>query len=69
MSKQIKVRLSITKVYDFSLMAEDEVEARERCELVADRRLVQHKPKVEGEIDMKEQKGLEKWSWKTTEGN
>ena len=66
MSKQMIVRLEVTKIYEFTLMAEDTTEALERCELVADRRLRKHLKQVEGEIPMKEL-SQDNWKFKIAE--
>jgi hypothetical protein len=65
MSVTRTMRLEVIKTYEFTVTADSEAEARERCELVADRRIRKNRPKVEGEIPMKELK--EKWSWRIVE--
>jgi hypothetical protein len=67
MSDRRMVRLTITKVYDFVVNSDDVSQAKDKCELVAHRRLVKNLKKIEGELEMKEMKSLERWSWKVSE--
>jgi hypothetical protein len=54
-------------VYDFVVNSDDVSQAKDKCELVAHRRLVKNLKKIEGELEMKEMKSLERWSWKVSE--
>jgi hypothetical protein len=59
----MKVYLSITKVYIFNMPDTESSEAVDKASVVAERRLKKNMKKIEGEIDMREIKGLEKWHW------
>lgn len=58
-----KVMLYVTKIYEITMNDTNNSDALEKANIVTKRRFANIK-KVEGEIDFKELKGLEHWSWK-----
>lgn len=63
MSTYRKVILTITKKYELTVPSDSDDEAIDKAQVVADRRLVKNKKKVEGEINMTELKDKEHWKW------